>query len=82
MAEPKPNNNEDEVDPLAEEEETTARIDLLSAYTLHGRLDTNGLIQTSVRARVDEAVPAVEPLVREDEGYYYKEPGENVWTAA
>ena len=84
IAEPTPHesNDEDEVDPLTEEEATAARMDLLSAYTLHGRLDLDGLLHTSLGARAEEAAPVVEPPAPGDDGYYYKEPGEKAWTAA
>ena len=55
-------------------------MDLLSAYTMLGRLKRDGLLPSSVRARVEESAPVVEPP--EDEGYYYKEPGETAWRAA
>ena len=74
MAKPKPHDSDYEVDP------TTARLDLLSAYTMLGRLKRDGLLPSSVRVRVEEAAPVVEPP--EDEGYYYKEPGETAWRAA
>ncbi len=75
-------NHEVEVDPLTEDEPTTARLDLLSAYTMFGTLHLDGLLAYSVRASVEEeAAPVVEPPALED-GYYYKEPGENTWRAA
>ena len=57
-----------------EDEATTARLDLLSAYTMLGRLQLDGLLPYSVEAKVEEAVRAVEPPAGED-GYYYKAPG-------
>ena len=57
-------------------------MDLLSAYTLHGRLDREGLLHTSLGARVEEAAPVGEPPAPGDDGYYYKEPGEKAWIAA
>ena len=58
-------------------------MDLLSAYTLHGRLDLDGLLHTSLgAARVEEAAPVVGQPASGDDGYYYKEPGEKAWTAA
>ena len=71
-----------EVDPLTEDEPTTARLDLLSAYTMLGRLQLDGLLAYSVRAKVEEAAPIVEPPALEDDGYYYKEPSEKNWRAA
>jgi hypothetical protein len=73
---------EDEVDPLTEDDPTTARLDLLSAYTMFGTLQLDGLLAYSARAEVEEAAPIVEPPALEDDGYYYKEPGEHVWTAS
>ena len=57
-------------------------MDLLSAYTLHGRLDLDGLLHTSLGARAEEAAPVVGQPASGDDGYYYKEPGEKAWTAA
>ena len=56
MAEPQPHDSdhEDEIDP------TKARVDLLSAYTMHGRLERDGLLTSSDRARADKAAPVVE----------------------
>ena len=78
-----------EVDPLTEDEPTTARMDLLSAYTMHGRLQLDGLLPYSVIATVEQAAPIVEPpapIVEppagEEDGYYYKEPSEKIWRAA
>ena len=51
---------EAEVDPLTEDEPTTARMDLLSAYTMHGRLQLDGLLPYSLSATVEEAAPIVE----------------------
>ena len=83
MAKLKPHDNdyEIEVDPLAEDEATTARLDLLSAYTMVGRLQLDGLLAYSVAAKVEEAAPIVEPPACEEDGYYYRAPGE-IWTAA
>ncbi len=83
MSIPKPHDSdyEDEVDPLTEEEATTARLDLLSAYTMHGRLELDGLLPSVTDTR-EEAARVVEPPAREDERYYYKEPSENTWRAA
>ena len=63
MAKPKPHDSdyEHEVDPPTEDEATTARMDLPSAYTMHGRLQLDGLLAYSVRAKVEEAAPIVEP---------------------
>jgi hypothetical protein len=71
-----------EVDPLTEDEPTTARLDLLSAYTMLGRLQLDGLLAYSVTAEVEEPAPIVEPPALEDDGYYYKEPSEKTWRAA
>ena len=72
-----------EVDPLTEDEPTTARLDLLSAYTMFGTLQLDGLLAYSTRAKVEEAAPPiVEPPTLEDDCYYYKEPSENTWRAA
>ena len=78
MAEPHPHDSdhEGEIDP------TKARLDLLSAYTMHGRLERDGLLSSSDRARAEEAAPVVEPPAPEDESYHYKAPDENAWTAA
>ena len=82
-AKPHHSNYEDEVDPLTEHDPTTARLDLLSAYTMFGTLQLDGLLAYSTRAKVEEAAPPiVEPPTLEDDGYYYKEPGENTWKAA
>jgi hypothetical protein len=82
MTKPKPHDSDSEVDPLADDEPTTARLDLLSAYTMFGRMQLDGLLAHSVRATAEEVAPLVEPLAGEDDGYYYKEPGENTWRAA
>ena len=80
---PHHSNYEDKVDPLTEDDPTTARLDLLSAYTMFGTLQLDGLLAYSARAKVEEAAPPiVEPPALEDDGYYYKEPGENTWRAA
>ena len=79
---PHHSHHEDEVDPLTEDDPTTARLDLLSAYTMFGTLQLDGLLAYSTRAKVEEAAPIVEPPTLEDDGYYYKEPGENTWRAA
>ena len=78
IAKPKPHDSdyEDEVDP------TRARLDLLSAYTMLGRLERDGLLSSSDRARAEEAAPVVAPPAPEDDVYYYKAPGENAWRAA
>jgi hypothetical protein len=59
MAEPQPHDSdhEDEIDP------TKARLDLLSAYAMHGRLERDGLLTSSDRAKADKAAPVVEPPV-------------------
>ena len=57
-------------------------MDLLSAYTLHGRLDLDGLLHTSLGARVERPRPSSAEPASGDDGYYYKEPGEKAWTAA
>ncbi len=75
MSIPKPDDSD------YEDEPTTARLDLLSAYTMHGRLERDGLVPSSVGAPVEEAARAVEPPAGED-GYYYKAPSENTWKAA
>ena len=79
MAEPQPfdSDHDDEVDP------TKARLDLLSAYTMLGRLERDGLLPSSHRARAEEAAPvAVPPAPENDESYHYKVPDEKAWTAA
>ena len=78
MAKPKPDDSdhEGEVDP------TRARLDLLAAYTMRGRLERRGLLSSSDRARAEEAVAVVTPPAPEDDGYFYKAPGENAWRAA
>lgn len=83
MAKLKPHDSdyEVEVDPLTEDEATTARLDLLSAYSMVGRLQLDGLLPYSVAAKIEETAPIVEPPACEDDGYYYREPGE-IWTAA
>ncbi len=78
----KPHDYEDEVDPLTDDGASTARLDLLSAYTMHGRLERDGLLPSSVTATGEEAVPVVEPRACADEGYHYKAPSENTWRAA
>jgi hypothetical protein len=70
------------VAPLTAHEATTARLDLLSAYTMTGGMEADGLPPSSVRAWLGEAAPVAELPVREDEGYFYKEPGEDLWSAA
>ena len=84
MTKPKPHDSDSgvEVDPLADDEPTTARLDLLSAYTRFGRMQLDGLLAHSARATAEEVAPIVEPPAGEDDGYYYKEPGENTWRAA
>ena len=49
MSIPKPDDSD------YEDEATTARLDLLSAYTMHGRLERDGLVPSSVGATVEEA---------------------------
>ena len=80
MAKPKPGDSEyeDEV----EVDPTRARLDLLSAYTMRGRLERDGLLSSSDRARAEDAAPIVAPPAPEDDVYYYKAPGENAWRAA
>ena len=83
---PHHSDHEDDVDPLAEDDPTTARLDLLSAYTMFGTLQLDGLLAYSTRAKVAEAAPPP-PIgraahARGRDGYYYKEPGENTWRAA
>ena len=48
---PHHSNYEDEVDPLTEDDPTTARLDLLSAYTMFGTLQLDGLLAYSARAK-------------------------------
>ena len=82
---PHHSDHEDDVDPLAEDDPTTARLDLLSAYTMFGTLQLDGLLAYSTRAKVAEAAPPApigEPPALDDDGYYYKEPSENTWRAA
>ena len=83
---PHHSNHEDDVDPLAEDDPTTARLDLLSAYTMFGTLQLDGLLEYSTRAKVAEAAPPAPigepPTLEDDDGYYYKEPSENTWRAA
>jgi hypothetical protein len=82
MTKPKQHDSDSEVEVDPEDEPTTARMDLLSAYTMFGRMQLDGLLAHSVRATAEEVAPLVEPLAGEDDGYYYKEPGENTWRAA
>jgi len=84
MTKPKPHDSDSgvEVDPLADDERTTARLDLLSAYTRFGRMQLDGLLEHSARATAEDVAPIVEPPAGEDDGYYYKEPGESTWRAA
>ena len=79
MAEPQPHDSDhdDEDDP------TRARLDLLSAYSMLGRLERDGLLLSSDRARAEKAAPVAEPPAPEnDESYHYKTPDEKAWTAA
>ena len=80
MAKPKPHHSEDgdAVAPLTEDDATTARLDLLSAYTMLGRLERDGLLPSSV----EKAAPVVELPAHEEDGYFYKAPGEDAWKAA
>ena len=73
---------EDEAAPLTEDEATTARLDLLSAYTMLGRLERDGLLPSPANANIEEPAPVVELPAHEDEGYLYKAPGEDAWRAA
>ena len=82
MTKPKQHDSDSEVEVDPEDEPSTARLDLLSAYTMFGRMQLDGLLAHSVRATAEEVAPLVEPLAGEDDGYYYKEPGENTWRAA
>ena len=77
MAEPQrhDSDHDDEVDP------TKARLDLLSAYSMLGRLERDGLLPSSDRARAEEAAPVAEPT-ENDESYRYEAPDEKAWTAA
>ena len=79
MAEPQPHDSDydDEVDP------TKARLELLSAYTMLGTLERDGLLSSSGRPKAEESAQVAEPPApKDDERYYYKAPDENVWTAA
>ena len=84
MAKPTPHgsDNGDEVAPLTDNEVTTARLDLLSAYTMTGSLERDGLLLSSVRDRLEAAAPVAQLPPREDDGYLYKAPGEDIWRAA
>ena len=84
MTKPTPHgsDNGDEVAPLTEDEVTTARLDLLSAYTMTGSLERDGLLLSSVRDRLEAAAPVAQLPPREDERYLYKAPGEDIWRAA
>jgi len=77
MAEPQRHENdyEGEIDPAK------ARLDLLSAYTLRGRLERDGLLTFYERVPVKHAAAVAEPP-EADEKSYYKAPGENAWTVA
>ena len=81
---PHHNDHKDDVDPLTEDDPTTARLDLLSANSMFGTLQLDGLLAYSTRAEVAEAAspPIGEPPTLEDDGYYYKDPSENTWRAA
>ena len=61
---PHHSNHEDDVDPLAEDDPTTARLDLLSAYTMFGTLQLDGLLEYSTRAKVAEAAPPAQSVSR------------------
>ena len=79
MAEPQPHDSDydAEVDP------TKARLDLLSAYSLRGKLHLDGLLSAPAEPWADDASPVIEPPApRDDESYHYKSPDEKVWTAA
>ena len=77
MAEPQPHDNDAEVDP------TKARLDLLSAYSMRGKLELDGLLFAPAEPWADDASPLIEPPTpSDDESYHYKSPGEKVWTAA
>ena len=82
MTKPKQHDSDSEVEVDPEDEPSTARLDLLSAYTMFGRMQLDGLLAHSVRATAEEVAPLVEPLAGEDDGYYDTEPGENTWRAA
>ena len=82
MTKPKQHDSDSEVEVDPEDEPTTARMDLLSAYTMFGTMQLDHLLAHSVRATAEEVAPLVEPPAGEDDGYYYKEPGENTWRAA
>ena len=82
MTKPKQHDSDSEVEVDPEDEPTTARLDLLSAYTMFGTMQLDRLLAHSVRATAEEVAPLVEPPAGEDDGYYYKEPGENTWRAA
>ena len=75
MSMPKPDDSD------YQDEETSARLELLSAYTMHGRLERDGLVPAAVGATAEEAATVVEPPAGED-GYYYKAPSEKTWKAA
>ena len=78
MAEPQPHDNDydAEVDP------TKARLDLLSAYSMRGKLELDGLLSVPAEPWADDASPVIEPSAASDDGsYHYKSPGEKVWTA-
>ena len=79
LADPQPHDNDydAEVDP------TKARLDLLSAYSMRGKLHLDGLLLAPAEPWTDDASPVIEPSApRDDESYHYKSPGEKVWTAA
>ena len=77
MAEPQPHDSDYEVDP------TSARLDLLSAYTMRGTLELDGLLSHQTGPWAEEVAAVVEPPALEDDGsYFYKAPDENAWTAA
>ena len=84
MAKPVPHDsdNGDGVAPLTDNEVTPARLDLLSAYTMTGSPERDGLLLSSVRDRLEAAAPLAQLPPREDEGYLDKAPGEDIWRAA
>ena len=82
MTKPKQHDSDSEVEVDPEDEPSTARLDLLSAYTMFGRMQLDGLLEHSARATAEGVAPIVEPPAGEDDGYYYKEPGESTWRAA
>ena len=61
MTKPKQHDSDSEVEVDPEDEATTARLDMLSAYTMFGRMQLDGLLAHSVRATAEEVAPLVEP---------------------